>query len=263
MNPSPDEINETSASVPEMAKKTGFGAWKTFFLGILIMAVNLVVSIGITLVYIILTMNGDEYEDAPAIIQGMMSDGFYLSITIIGSAIASCLLIFLLVMFKKDINVKEYLGFIWVKKKAVVFSFLIVIAYIFLSDFITRMMGSEITTEWMEYIYVSSVWPPLLWMALVVFAPIFEEMFFRGFLFKGFVQSRLGPVGTIIITSAIWTVLHLQYGIFGLTSIFIIGIIFGIVRYKTGSLWIVILMHAFYNLIATVQIALYVNGLFG
>ncbi len=244
-------------------KKSGFGFWKTTFLSILVLMVNLFVSTGITLIYIIFTMEGDELIDALDLIQGMMNDGFYLSLTIIGSAIACCFLIFLIVMFKRDITVKDYLGFKGVTKRTVILSLVIVIAYIFVADFVTHLIGNEITTDWMEHVYVSSIWPPLLWSALIIFAPVFEEMLFRGFLFKGYLQSKLGPIGTIIITSAAWTGLHVQYGIFGLASIFVIGLIFGTIRYKTGSLWIVIVMHAFYNLIATIQIALYVNGLPG
>jgi len=64
------------------------------------------------------------------------------------------------------------------------------------------------------------VWVPLFGIAAVVFAPLFEEGFFRGFLFVGFKQSRLGSFGTILITSAAWAALHIQYDLYGILLYF-------------------------------------------
>jgi membrane protease YdiL (CAAX protease family) len=49
--------------------------------------------------------------------------------------------------------------------------------------------------------YNTSIWPALYWAVVGVFAPVFEECSFRGFLFKGFIISRLGVIGTIVVTS--------------------------------------------------------------
>ena len=34
-----------------------------------------------------------------------------------------------------------------------------------------------------------SPWPPMLWIAAVIFAPVSEEVFFRGFVYQGLAQS--------------------------------------------------------------------------
>src|SRR4029077_3273392 len=57
----------------------------------------------------------------------------------------------------------------------------------------------------------------LLWLLLIadcLVAPVTEEFAMRGFLFRGWSKSFLGPVGAILLTSAIWTLLHTQYSWF-------------------------------------------------
>src|SRR5579862_6935440 len=51
----------------------------------------------------------------------------------------------------------------------------------------------------------------LLVFAFCVAAPITEELFARGFLYRGWSESFLGVPGAIILSSAVWTGLHLQY----------------------------------------------------
>ena len=87
-------------------------------------------------------------------------------------------------------------------------------------------------------------------MATVIFAPVFEEVFFRGFLFEGFRYSKMGAAGAIFVTSLVWAGFHMQYGLLQIASIFVLGIILGVVRYRTGSLWAPLAMHVFNNLLA-------------
>lgn len=94
---------------------------------------------------------------------------------------------------------------------------------------------------------------PLLWLALIVAAPFSEEFLFRGFLFTGLKESRLGAYGTILITSLIWASIHAQYDLYGITTIFVAGIFLGFARLKTNSIWLCVLLHGLMNLIATLQ----------
>ena len=55
---------------------------------------------------------------------------------------------------------------------------------------------------------------PMLWVGLVVGAPVYEELFFRGFLFEGILQLRLGSVGAVVLTSLIWAGVHLHVPVF-------------------------------------------------
>jgi membrane protease YdiL (CAAX protease family) len=85
---------------------------------------------------------------------------------------------------------------------------------------------------------------------LVVLAPLSEELLFRGFLYGGLAQSRIGPVGAILVTSGIWTVIHVQYTWLIMTQVFIYGVVFGVVRWRSGSLWPPMITHGLVNLLA-------------
>jgi membrane protease YdiL (CAAX protease family) len=98
-------------------------------------------------------------------------------------------------------------------------------------------------------------------VAIVIIGPFFEEVFFRGFLFAGFINSRLGAVGTILLTAAAWSALHFtQYGGWELVGIFAAGAAFGYVRYRTGSVWNTLAMHSFWNLVSMIMLALQAGG---
>jgi membrane protease YdiL (CAAX protease family) len=100
---------------------------------------------------------------------------------------------------------------------------------------------------------------PLLWLFIVVVAPIAEELMFRGFLHRGFVRSWLGVAGTIVLTSALWAALHLQYNWLGILYIFLMGLIFGWLRQRSGSTTLTIVLHAFNNLFATIVVAVQIE----
>ncbi len=88
---------------------------------------------------------------------------------------------------------------------------------------------------------------------LVVMAPLGEELLFRGFLFGGLMQSRLGPLGAILVTSVLWSVIHIQYDWMIVGVIFVIGIVLGAVRWLSGSLWPPIVAHGVMNALAAAQ----------
>jgi membrane protease YdiL (CAAX protease family) len=90
-------------------------------------------------------------------------------------------------------------------------------------------------------------------------APIFEEIFFRGFLFQGIRYSRLGPIGAIGMTSFFWAIIHLQYDVYGITTLFALGLLFGIARLKTGSIHLLMVMHSVTSLVATIEMVLYIH----
>ena len=88
------------------------------------------------------------------------------------------------------------------------------------------------------------------WLVLFVIcigAPISEEILFRGFLFSGLAKTRLGLIGTSLVTTLLWTSLHAGYSIFGLLEVLWIGLYFSWLIVRTGSLWVTMFCHGVYN----------------
>jgi membrane protease YdiL (CAAX protease family) len=102
---------------------------------------------------------------------------------------------------------------------------------------------------------------PMLWLTTVVLAPVTEELLFRGFLHRGWAASWLGVSGTIVLTSVLWAALHQQYNWLGILCIFLMGLIFGWVRQRSGSTTLTIVLHAVNNLVATVLVAVQIEWL--
>ena len=90
-------------------------------------------------------------------------------------------------------------------------------------------------------------------IAFVVAAPVSEELFARGFLYRGWSESFLGPAGAILLSSLVWTALHLQYDWFFFGEVFSIGLLFGYLRYRSNSTWLTTVLHGLNNLAATLQ----------
>jgi len=63
----------------------------------------------------------------------------------------------------------------------------------------------------------------------------------------------LRPAGAILLSSTVWTLMHLQYNWFFLAQVFSIGLLLGYLRYLSNSTWLPVILHGLNNLAATVQ----------
>ncbi len=86
-----------------------------------------------------------------------------------------------------------------------------------------------------------------------VIAPLFEEAFFRGFLFQGFSRSW-GLAGGAAVSAAVFSLCHQQLDIF--LPLFALGLALAWVFHVTRSIWSSVAMHAIYNGIAVLAWAL-------
>lgn len=77
--------------------------------------------------------------------------------------------------------------------------------------------------------------------------PIMEEFVLRGFMFRGWSQSFLGPVGSIVLTSVLWGLIHIQYDWFGRFWIFVTGLALGHFRWRSNSTWLTVMVHSAIN----------------
>ena len=102
------------------------------------------------------------------------------------------------------------------KKTATFFWLIVLIVFIGLSEAISILLGKPTTPEFMVKAYSSLASPWILWVALLVAAPLFEELFFRGFLITGLSASALRWYGAVIISSAMWAVIDVQYDLYGM-----------------------------------------------
>ncbi len=79
-------------------------------------------------------------------------------------------------------------------------------------------------------------------------APIMEEFVFRGFMFRGWSESFLGPVGAILLTSILFGMYHTQYDWLGRFSIFLFGLAMCTLRWRSNSTWLTVVVHSAVNI---------------
>ncbi len=84
-------------------------------------------------------------------------------------------------------------------------------------------------------------------LVIVIGAPLSEEILFRGFLQSALAGTRLGYFGATLLTTLAWTVLHAGYSGLGLVEVFIAGLFFSWLLWRTGNLRVPLVCHAFYN----------------
>jgi uncharacterized protein len=150
----------------------------------------------------------------------------------------------------------EYLALRWTSWKNVALGVVALVVLVAAWDLLARMLGREITPGFMGDVLKSAQADGALWLLVIAFcvaAPMSEEFFARGFLYRGWSESFLRPAGAIILSSLAWTSLHLQYDWFFFGEVFSIGLLFGYLRYRTGSTWLTTVLHGLNNLAATVQ----------
>jgi len=87
----------------------------------------------------------------------------------------------------------------------------------------------------------------------VILAPLFEEIVFRGFLFRGLANS-FGWVWAALISAGIFGIAHLQLDVF--VPLAALGFFLAWSYRRTGSLWAPIAMHVVFNAIAVLAWAL-------
>ena len=156
---------------------------------------------------------------------------------------------------RDGMNARSYLGLGPVSGKELARWVLATIVIVAQTDLVLYLAKGELLPgEWVA-IYRSVQSPALFWLALVVATPVFEELLFRGFVFAGIQASRLGGFGAVAITAMIWTLAHGQSDPLEFAIIFILGVMLGIARLRTGSILATMTMHMLINLISVCEMA--------
>ena len=240
-----------------------WGPWATAGFGAVVFIIFLVTQTLVAVIYAAIRYFSDPTIRPYQLLVSLESDGLLVALVTFTSAIICTGVIVGIVKLRKNAVITEYLGFNHITRKTIFILLAVSVVFIILADSLSLILGRPLNPEFLVDTYSTSVWPAFFWIAAIIFAPAFEETFFRGFLFTGFRQSRLGITGTIVLTALIWAVIHMQYGLYEIATIFVLGIVLGIARFKTDSLWSPLLMHAFVNLVATLEVAININSLVG
>jgi hypothetical protein len=203
------------------------------------------------------------FDSSAADAATLAADGRFVAMVSLG-AMNVPLLIIALAVWSARAGLTEYLGLYWPERRYVLIGIAALAVLIPVVDLVSLLAGHAVTPKFVIDLYTSardsgSLW--LLVIALVVAAPLVEETVFRGFLLPGLAASRLGTRGAILATSVGWAVLHAQYQPFYLMQIVALGVVFGWLRWRSGTTTLTLFLHGIVNLVAVLQAAVVVEWL--
>ena len=254
----------TQTTLPTQNQAWSGGA--TFYIGVLVIICFAIISginLGIGAGFIAATQGipAEEVQAASeAIAETLAMDGDYNSINYVICFLILTPCLFFFAKKRKTTTTRAYLGFAQLPSKKDFLNYtLILIGYLAFAYVASYVFNIEMPATMIEmYQSTDYMWVSLF--AVVLCAPLFEETFFRGFLFKGWQDTRLGTVGTILLTSILFTLIHTgQYDWAVLSILFTFALILGIARFKTKSIYIPLYLHFINNLYSSIEIYFYMN----
>jgi len=198
---------------------------------------------------------------SPREIEKLASHAIVLSLIAILAAPAEIGVVALAIRFARC-RFAGYLALVRPSRNYVLIGLACLVVLLPLGDLSSWMTGRGIVPPFVIEAYRSARESGTIWLlaiALVIAAPLTEEIVFRGFMYRGLAASPVGDAGAILIPSAIWASMHVQYEAFFIFQIFLLGVVFGALRWKSGSTWLTILLHAIVNLSSLLQTIYFVE----
>jgi uncharacterized protein len=192
--------------------------------------------------------------DMAAIIH-VVSGGLTISLSVIMGLPAVLAALWIAIRVSRT-SFADYLALRWTSWSNLLIGVAAMVVLVMGWDLLSRAAGRDAAPGFMMEVLKSAQADGALWLLVIAFcvaAPITEEFFARGFLYRGWSESFLGPVGAILLSSVAWTALHLQYDWFFFGEVFSIGLLLGYLRYRSGSIWLTVILHSLNNLAATLQ----------
>ncbi|MHC4598709.1 MAG: lysostaphin resistance A-like protein [Planctomycetota bacterium] len=257
MQSDPAEIPEIADAPPE--KPIRWGLWPTLGFSFLVVIGALFVQIILIIVYLAAEFLGNSDVNIDAIVEQIEADKDYLWICTMATYLVSIMLIFMFVKLRKGITIKNYLSLHRVKLKSIAFWTALVLLYCVATDTLFFLLKIDPGYDWASEEFVGTRYKILLILSINLLAPFTEELFFRGFLFEGFGSSRRGMIAAITIPAFFWSIIHVQYNLDYILVIFGSGILLGIARVRTKSLYTPMAMHFFWNVYATLYVVYWVS----
>jgi membrane protease YdiL (CAAX protease family) len=87
----------------------------------------------------------------------------------------------------------------------------------------------------------------LAFLSVSIGAPLAEELVFRRQLFASLAHSWLGRSGAVLVTTALWSLMHLTEPWLNVGMIFVMGLVLGWLLLRFGSLYLTMARHGAWN----------------
>lgn len=240
------DLKNVSGRVPvsPLARRT-WDFWETTLIALI--ADGAFVLTGGVVVSIILAVKAGPKTLAPGELQALASQGRWYGVWLIAGTLPAIAVLWIAIrMAGREFG--EYLALNWPTGGEIVRALAITTIFLSIEGFVLSKMGAAGGYQPDPMLVVGGAAGLLAWLiGGCIAGPLVEEFVVRGFLFRGWSQSSLGPIGAIVLTSAVWAMNHTQYDWFGRLLIFAFGLVLGYLRWTSNSTWPTVVAHSACN----------------
>ena len=250
LTPTPE--NPPVFAPPALPSRRVWKFWGTVLWGVFAFAALFA---GQALILAYEVLRRDDTASAADAVRAAAGSGLTLSLSVIMGLPAVVAALWFAIHFTET-SFSDYLALRGTSGKNFLIGIFGLVGVVAIWELLSRLIGHETSPGFMVDVLKSARSDGALWLLILAFcvaAPVSEEFFARGFLYRGWSESRLGPAGAIVLSSLVWTSLHLQYDWFFFGEVFTLGLWFGYLRYRSGSTWLTIVLHGMNNLAAVIQ----------
>ena len=213
---------------------------ETLFVALLADAVYFVTATLALLV--MLRMQEDAGSLSRAQLHALWTQGNWYGVALVVGCLSAIVVVWIAVrMAGRDFT--EYLALNWPSAAQLAYASAIMTFLLVVEDLARSYLG--VTPLKGNFLVVKSAGGLLiLLIGGCIGGPIAEEFVVRGLMFRGWSESFVGPIGAIVLTSALWALNHTQYGRFDRFCIFLMGLALGHFRWRTNSTWLTVIIHS-------------------
>lgn len=255
--PPEDGSGPTPAPMPDLTPRprpsAPWGVWAT--LGWAALMVGAMLAASMAAFYPYLLWQGIPLTSAPSreLMNAALQNGDFVWINFLVTVPALGAVLVLALLLRRQYPVRAYLALRGTRLRNWIIWPLALLAFSFGADALLYYFHLNPVAQWETDVYSSARCFPCLMLAVILIAPLLEELVFRGFIFTG-IRARLGPFWAIVFATVPWALLHRQYPQwYFLAILLMLGALFSIARWRTNSLLIPLAMHILQNALASVE----------
>lgn len=224
-----------------------WGFWASLGWGVLGYLLIVLVQLGAVFIQMLPSLMEPEHSIDEVAISSIAGLGLTLGLSFPIALLLITIFVILVIRLRKGPSLQSYLGWHWVPA-GTLFTWLGCTIL-----FEVGMASADVyferprSPEFLVQAYANPGSLVLLWFSIVLAGPIAEELLFRGLVLPGWSASRMGPTGAVMLVSLLFASVHIQYDLYNMFLVFIIGLLLGMARIHTGSLVTPIAMHVLIN----------------
>ena len=195
---------------------------------------------------VMLSMYGETRALSPAEFRALWTEGRWHGAGLIAAALPTIAVLWIAIRMAGR-GFAEYLALNWPTRRELLRALGIMALVLLAEGFVAYYVGAAKTVTDSGLVVRGPSGLLTLLIGGCIAGPIVEEFVVRGFMFRGWSQSFLGPIGAIVLTSAVWAMNHTQYDWFARLEIFGMGLALGYVRWRSDSTWLTVMVHSALN----------------